>query len=303
MHSPTVDDARRLLTWIVTSDASAPLCNAPANDLISRPSHSRHGSIASTLTASSGASDETELQDWNYSQPAKADTRRRRRSTEGEQDEVLRKKRETRHRRAQEDFNDIAFRISHNTFNIWTYLPLRSQLPWDECFQRPIRSGSIAEVTTAFGTQTMSTAAQQLKIRRIVWTGAIASITAMGTWYGAGLKMETEKKQVIQKAIEATPTEKIARLEEQRGELIAKRIGLENKIRQLDMRANGATREEILLEHQAQVEKRGGSDSWLGCRCQTMEMGTRLNTSTLPHYHPEYWDHALAVSLRITTKA
>ena len=30
-----------------------------------------------------------------------------------------------------------------------------------------------------------------------MWTAAIASVTATGAWYGAGLKMKTESKQVI----------------------------------------------------------------------------------------------------------
>lgn len=42
----------------------------------------------------------------------------------------------------------------------------------------------------------MSTLAQKQKIRRIVWTGAIASVTATGVWYGAGLKIQREQKQV-----------------------------------------------------------------------------------------------------------
>jgi dienelactone hydrolase len=37
--------------------------------------------------------------------------------------------------------------------------------------------------------------AQQQKIRRIVWTAAIASVTATGAWYGAGLKTRSELKQ------------------------------------------------------------------------------------------------------------
>lgn len=88
--------------------------------------------------------------------------------------------------------------------------------------------------------------AQQQKVRRIVWTGAIAAVTATGAWYGAGLKTQKEIKQVIDKRREATPEEKIAQLEEQRGGLIAKRIGLEKKIQELEMRANGATREESM---------------------------------------------------------
>jgi len=38
--------------------------------------------------------------------------------------------------------------------------------------------------------------AQRQKIRRIVWTAAIASVTATGAWYGAGLKTKSELKQV-----------------------------------------------------------------------------------------------------------
>jgi hypothetical protein len=37
--------------------------------------------------------------------------------------------------------------------------------------------------------------------RRIVWTGAIAAITATGAWYGAGLKIKREHKQVRSSSI------------------------------------------------------------------------------------------------------
>ncbi|KAL2069066.1 hypothetical protein VTL71DRAFT_15404 [Oculimacula yallundae] len=88
--------------------------------------------------------------------------------------------------------------------------------------------------------------AQQQKIRRIVWTAAIASVTATGAWYGAGLKTRSEVQKRVEKAREATPAEKIAQLEEQRGALVAKRLGLERKIKELEMRASGATREESM---------------------------------------------------------
>ncbi|PVH75003.1 hypothetical protein DL98DRAFT_428353 [Cadophora sp. DSE1049] len=92
--------------------------------------------------------------------------------------------------------------------------------------------------------------AQQQKIRRIVWTGSIAAVTATGAWYGTGLKSRSEIKQ----SREATSIEKIAQLEEQRGALIAKRLGPERKIRELEMRANGASRVESM---QGQERKRG----------------------------------------------
>lgn len=92
----------------------------------------------------------------------------------------------------------------------------------------------------------MSVSAQQQKIRRIVWTAAIGAITATGVWYGAGLKTRSEWKQVAEERREATPAEKIAQLQEHRGGLVAKKLALEKKIRDLEMRANGATREESI---------------------------------------------------------
>ena len=55
-----------------------------------------------------------------------------------------------------------------------------------------------------------------------------------------------QREQIAEKRREATPAEKIAQLEEQRGGLVAKRLGLEKKIRELEMRAQGATREESM---------------------------------------------------------
>jgi hypothetical protein len=54
-------------------------------------------------------------------------------------------------------------------------------------------------------------------------------------------------RKVAKKRLEATPAEKIAQLVEQRGALVAKRMGLEKKIKELEMRANGATREESIV--------------------------------------------------------
>jgi hypothetical protein len=50
--------------------------------------------------------------------------------------------------------------------------------------------------------------------------------------------------QAVQKRRQATPAEMIGQLETQRGVLLAKRIGLEKKIHELEMRKLGATREE-----------------------------------------------------------
>ncbi|KAI9644372.1 hypothetical protein NHQ30_007729 [Ciborinia camelliae] len=90
----------------------------------------------------------------------------------------------------------------------------------------------------------MATPQSSLKIKRIVWTGAIASITVVGTIYGAGLKTQGEHEQQIRKVREATLSERISHLEEQRGILVAKKMGLEKKIEEAGMRRNGATVEE-----------------------------------------------------------
>lgn len=103
-----------------------------------------------------------------------------------------------------------------------------------------------------------------LKFRSAVRATAIAAVVASGAWYGAGLKTEKEVKQVslfssrllvrtkanmvqvVEKRREATPAEQIAILESNRSALIAKRIGLEKKLKEIEIRAQGATREESL---------------------------------------------------------
>lgn len=89
--------------------------------------------------------------------------------------------------------------------------------------------------------------AQILKLRRYIWTGAIASVTATGAIYGAGLKERSDmKKKAIHKSYEATFDERLASLENHRGTLIAKRMGIEKKIEELNARKAGATRAESM---------------------------------------------------------
>lgn len=71
-------------------------------------------------------------------------------------------------------------------------------------------------------------------------------MTIAGTLYGAGLKTTSEvtaKKEVV---VEAAPVERIAVLEDRRSALVAVKMGLEKKIREVEARANGATRQESL---------------------------------------------------------
>lgn len=63
--------------------------------------------------------------------------------------------------------------------------------------------------------------------------------------------------QAVEKRRETTPAELIAQLETQRGGLVAKRIGLEKKIQQVEMRNQGATREESKQGMERKRERRG----------------------------------------------
>jgi hypothetical protein len=89
------------------------------------------------------------------------------------------------------------------------------------------------------------------KIRRIVLTGAVAAITATGTWYGAGLKTQKERNQVSSTAfdnlsehiliinkdkkatLEAAATDQLAQMEALRAQLVHRRDELQAKIDQL----------------------------------------------------------------------
>ncbi|MCJ1393345.1 hypothetical protein MMC18_006218 [Xylographa bjoerkii] len=82
------------------------------------------------------------------------------------------------------------------------------------------------------------------KARRVVLTVSVAAITATGAWYGAGLKAQQERTKEVVAIKESTAAERIAMLESARGELIAKKIGLERKIQELERRRSGMSREE-----------------------------------------------------------
>ncbi|MCJ1291952.1 hypothetical protein MMC34_003502 [Xylographa carneopallida] len=90
----------------------------------------------------------------------------------------------------------------------------------------------------------MSVAYHYPKARRVVLTASVAAITATGAWYGAGLKAHQERKQEVVAIREATTAERIAMLESTRGQLIAKKIGLERKIEELERRRGGMSRKE-----------------------------------------------------------
>jgi hypothetical protein len=84
-----------------------------------------------------------------------------------------------------------------------------------------------------------------------VLTGAVAAITATGTWYGAGLKTQQERNQVSgiasvepfkniliitkdkKATLEAAATDQLAQMEALRAQLVNRRDELQAKIDQL----------------------------------------------------------------------
>ncbi|KAK3943973.1 hypothetical protein QBC46DRAFT_252945 [Diplogelasinospora grovesii] len=72
--------------------------------------------------------------------------------------------------------------------------------------------------------------------KRMVWTGAFAAVTFVGTIYGAGLKTQQEWKTERQRIQEVTMDEKMAALEQRRAHLMKQKTQLELKLDDLHSR-------------------------------------------------------------------
>ncbi|KAI0975765.1 hypothetical protein F4678DRAFT_281669 [Xylaria arbuscula] len=72
--------------------------------------------------------------------------------------------------------------------------------------------------------------------KRLIWTGAFAAVTIVGSIYGAGLKTQqefhAEKKQILETPIE----ERISALEAHRARLVTQKMPLERKREELRLR-------------------------------------------------------------------
>ena len=120
--------------------------------------------------------------------------------------------------------------------------------------------------------------------RRFVLTGSIAAVTATGAWYGAGLKMKQDIKQVCsylclclspllysfhivimlymliptqekQKAAIATPLDQITELETYRANLMQKKIMLDKKIEELEVKKRKEERRKVKESKRLEKEK------------------------------------------------
>ncbi|KEQ72737.1 hypothetical protein M436DRAFT_82018 [Aureobasidium namibiae CBS 147.97] len=91
--------------------------------------------------------------------------------------------------------------------------------------------------------------------RRFVLTGSIAAVTATGAWYGAGLKMKQDINQEKQKAAIATPLDQITELETYRANLMQKKIMLDKKIQELEVKKRKEERRKIKELKRLEKEK------------------------------------------------
>ncbi|VBB73670.1 Putative protein of unknown function [Podospora comata] len=66
--------------------------------------------------------------------------------------------------------------------------------------------------------------------KRLIWTGAFAATAFTGSIYGAGLKTQREWNEEKQKVQELTTDEKVAMLENSKGELWKQKVSLEQKL-------------------------------------------------------------------------
>ncbi|KAB5559803.1 hypothetical protein GE09DRAFT_1220472 [Coniochaeta sp. 2T2.1] len=71
------------------------------------------------------------------------------------------------------------------------------------------------------------------KYKRMVWTGAFAAVTFVGTIYGAGLKTRMEHKEEKKLLTEAPISDRIDALETRKGQLLSQRIQIERKLQEL----------------------------------------------------------------------
>ncbi|KAI0912215.1 hypothetical protein F4824DRAFT_358400 [Ustulina deusta] len=72
--------------------------------------------------------------------------------------------------------------------------------------------------------------------KRMIWTGAFAAVTIVGTIYGAGLKTQQEYQEEKKQILETSVEERIGALEARRAQLMGQKRPLEKKRDELRLR-------------------------------------------------------------------
>ncbi|KAI3327132.1 hypothetical protein HD806DRAFT_383464 [Xylariaceae sp. AK1471] len=104
---------------------------------------------------------------------------------------------------------------------------------------RPIRRGATPSSipnATALKSSGGGSSSSWATPKRMIWTGAFAAVTIVGTIYGAGLKTQQEYQAEKKKILETPPEERIAALEARRAALVTSKRPLEQKLQELQLR-------------------------------------------------------------------
>ncbi|KAF2970524.1 hypothetical protein GQX73_g3080 [Xylaria multiplex] len=95
---------------------------------------------------------------------------------------------------------------------------------------RPIRRGAAPAAPGPSGGSSWTTP------KRLIWTGAFAAVTIVGSIYGAGLKTQQEYSAEKKKILETPIEDRIRELEARRAQLVTQKRPLERKLEQLRLR-------------------------------------------------------------------
>ncbi|KAI0805480.1 hypothetical protein GGR55DRAFT_278772 [Xylaria sp. FL0064] len=101
---------------------------------------------------------------------------------------------------------------------------------------RPVRRGAAPPTTPIPGTSSSGRRGSWTTPKRMIWTGAFAAVTIVGSIYGAGLKTQQEYRAEKKKILETPIEERIATLEARRAQLESQKRPLERKREELRLR-------------------------------------------------------------------
>ncbi|KAI1766091.1 hypothetical protein GGR53DRAFT_487375 [Hypoxylon sp. FL1150] len=97
-------------------------------------------------------------------------------------------------------------------------------------------------------------------LRRLIYTGAFAAVTAVGAIYGAGLKTQADRKQEVRRIVEAPPEERVLDLEARRAALLTQRRPLDAKLEEVRRRIRAREEEEEAATVATAATKEGGAN-------------------------------------------
>ncbi|KKY38921.1 hypothetical protein UCDDA912_g01056 [Diaporthe ampelina] len=103
----------------------------------------------------------------------------------------------------------------------------------------PTAARRLRRYASTSGTPADRNSPSRQTLRRVVLTGAVALITAVGAVTGASLKTDKDVVTQKQKAQEVSIADRIAIIDARRAELLRAKAGLDRKLERLQARMNG----------------------------------------------------------------